>query len=32
MPSLTIHLANLNTIYGLSPLIDWKKIWEENKI
>ena len=32
MPSLSIHLANLNTIYGLSPLIDWKKIWEENKI
>ena len=32
MPSLSVHLANLNTIYGLSPLINWKKIWEENKI
>ncbi len=32
MPSLSIHLANLNTIYGLSPLINWRKIWEENKI
>ena len=32
MPSLSVHLANLNTIYGLSPLINWRKIWEENKI
>ena len=32
MPSLSVHLANLNTIYGLSPLINWKKIWDENKI
>ena len=31
IPSLSIHLANLNTIYGLSPLTNWKKIWEENK-
>ena len=30
MPSLALHMANLNTIYGLSPLIDWKKLWEEN--
>ncbi len=31
MPSLSIHLANLNTIYGLSPLTNWKKLWEENQ-
>ena len=31
VPSLAIHLTNINSIYGLSPGIDWKKIWEENK-
>ena len=32
MPSLSLHLANLNTVYGLSPLIDWKDIWEKSKV
>jgi len=32
IPSLSIHLANLNTVYGLSPLIDWKDIWEKSKV
>ncbi len=30
--SLSIHLTNINSSYGLSPLIDYKKLWEENKI
>ncbi len=31
IPSLAIHCTNVNSIYGLSPNIDWKKIWEECK-
>ena len=31
MPSIAIHLTNINSIYGLSPQIDWKKLWDENK-
>ena len=31
IPSLVIHLTNINSIFGLSPNINWKKIWEENK-
>ena len=31
IPSLAIHLTNINSIFGLSPNIDWKKIWEKNK-
>jgi hypothetical protein len=32
IPSIAIHCTNINSIYGLSPNLDWKKIWEENKI
>ena len=32
IPSLTIHCANINSIYGISPNTNWKKLWEENKI
>ncbi|MDA9180950.1 glycosyltransferase family 2 protein, partial [Pelagibacteraceae bacterium] len=32
VPSIAIHLTNINSIYGLSPNVDWKKIWDENKI
>ena len=28
--SLSIHLTNINSSYGLSPFIDYKKLWEEN--
>jgi len=28
--SLSIHLTNINSSYGLSPFIDYKKIWEDN--
>ena len=31
IPSLAFHCTNINSIYGLSPVVDWKKIWEENK-
>ena len=31
MPSLSLHLANINSIYGLSPLKDWVNIWNKNK-
>ena len=29
--SLSLHLTNINSSYGLSPLIDYKKLWEKNK-
>ena len=32
IPSLAIHLTNINSIFGLSPNADWKKIWDENEI
>ncbi len=28
--SLAIHMANINSSYGLSPFIDYKSLWEEN--
>lgn len=30
IPSLALHCTNVNSIYGLSPNMDWKKIWNEN--
>ena len=32
IPSLAFHCTNVNSIYGLSPNIDWKKIWDENGV
>ena len=32
IPSLAIHCTNINSIYGLSPNKDWKKLWDENKV
>ena len=32
VPSIAIHCTNVNSIYGLSPNKDWKKIWDENKV
>ena len=29
--SLSIHMTNINSSYGLSPFIDYKALWEENK-
>ena len=30
IPSLAIHFTNINSIYGLSPNINWKRLWDEN--
>ena len=30
VPSLAMHTTNINSIYGLPPNFEWKKIWEEN--
>ena len=32
IPSLAIHCTNINSVYGLSPFIDYKKLWDENEI
>ena len=32
IPSLAVHFTNINSVYGLSPFIDYKKIWKENEI
>ncbi len=32
LKSLSLHLTNINSSYGLSPLIDYKTLWEENEI
>ena len=29
--SLSLHLTNVNSSYGLSPFLDYEKIWEDNK-
>ena len=31
LKSLSLHCTNVNSSYGLSPFIDYKKIWEDNK-
>jgi len=31
IPSLAIHCTNINSIFGLSPNMNWEKIWEDNK-
>ena len=30
IPSLALHFTNVNSIYGLSPNVDWKRLWDEN--
>ncbi len=32
MPAVAVHYTNINSVYGLSPLINYKKLWEKNKI
>tara|TARA_Y100000590_G_scaffold77120_1_gene85372 strand:- start:4050 stop:5048 length:999 start_codon:yes stop_codon:yes gene_type:complete len=29
--SLSIHMTNINSSYGLSPFIDYKRLWDENE-
>ena len=31
IPSLAVHFTNINSIFGLSPNVNWKKIWDENE-
>ena len=31
IPTLALHCTNINSTFGLSPNVDWKKIWEKNK-
>ena len=31
IPSLSLHMANSNSIFGISPYIDVEKEWEKNK-
>ena len=31
IPSLAVHCANINSIFGISPFVDLKKLWEKNK-
>ena len=31
IPSLAIHCANINSIYGISPNINWQEIWDKNE-
>ena len=32
IPSLALHCTNVNSVFGLSPNIDWKEIWEDAEI
>ena len=31
IPSLAMHCTNINSIFGLSPNMNWKKLWDENE-
>jgi hypothetical protein len=31
VPSLAVHCANINSVFGVSPFVDLKEIWEKNK-
>ena len=30
--SLSLHVTNINSSYGLAPFIDYKKLWDENEV
>ena len=32
LPSLSIHCTNVNSIFGISPNVEVKKIWDDNKV
>ena len=32
IPSLAMHSTNINSVYGIPPNINWKKLWDENKV
>ena len=31
IPSLSIHCTNINSVFGVSPNTNFKKIWDENE-
>ena len=31
VPSLALHCTNVNSVFGLSPNIDWAKIWHDSE-
>ena len=31
IPSLAVHCANVNSVFGISPFINLKELWEKNK-
>jgi len=31
IPSLALHLTNVNSIFGLSPNVNWKEVWDQNE-
>ena len=31
IPSLAMHCTNVNSIFGLSPNINWSEVWDENE-
>ena len=31
LKSLSVHFTNINSSYGLSPFIDYKKLWDESE-
>ena len=31
IPSLAMHCTNINSVFGLSPNVDWIKLWDENE-
>ena len=32
VPSLAVHCANINSVFGVSPFVDLKELWEKNKV
>lgn len=32
LPSLAVHFTNINSTYGVSPFVDYEKLWKESKI
>jgi len=30
VPSLAVHCANINSVFGVSPFVDLKELWEKN--
>ena len=32
VPAIAVHYTNINSVYGLSPLINYKELWKKNKL